>query len=75
MEIGDRVTPKYNFAKIGTVLAVNGHNMGVKWDKEGAEITQRERLYIVGHDPHIGDEKGVWHEREKESIRLRESFN
>ena len=77
MEVGDRVTPKCDSlaSKVGTVLAVNGQNIGVKWDKDGAEIMQRDRLYIVGHDPKVSDGKGVWHEREKESVRLCASFN
>lgn len=67
MEIGDRVTPKHDplASKVGTVLAVNGQNIGIKWDKDGAEIMRREKLYIVGHDPTMSDGKGVWHEREK----------
>lgn len=76
MEIGDRVTPKYDFMKVGTALAVNGQNIGVKWDKGGGEVMQRGQLYIVGHDPTINTERGgVWHEREKESVRICESLN
>lgn len=75
MEIGDRVTPKYDFMKVGTALAVNGQNIGIKWDDGGAEIKRRDQLYIVGHDPQVSGEGGVWHEREKESVRLCASFN
>lgn len=75
MEIGDRVTPKDKFLRLGTVLSTNGQSIGVKWDKGNGEIMRRDQLYIVGHDPKVSGEKGVWHEREKESVRLRESFN
>lgn len=68
MRVGDRVSLKNNHKVIGTLIEMGANKFDVVWDDGVKRRVWGRQIFVVGHDPKVSGDEGVWRAKEKHPV-------